>query len=366
MKKILTGALILSPILLTSCWNKNIPAEESVEPSRASTMSQEEANHLLADSDFSLENATLQDLSSHIRSTSGISNIPAYIESLTGTDQNTVIKKAYLQSFVGDYTQANQARDELCSYSNAHCAQKNIEIKVPKAVDKSGAAVAGTQVYIDTKKIQNAPTETRLYDNMVHRIRIAKEGYLDSYGSLNAVEGGYNTLEASGVLKKAEAHTSSPATEAVVKKVTNFEYHVPANAFVDQSGKAVTGDVDVYYFSMDQSDQDLSIFGLSAFGPDGNLIGDSMITYGMPLVTAYQDGNPLRIIRPIEGTGTILGINDTMNLKDVPKNVWLNGAELLEYGIPPFWSLNRETGTWTETRMMILDEQGNYRFEIIR
>ncbi len=117
---------------------------------------------------------------------------------------------------------------------------------------------------------------------------------------------------------------------------------------------------------MNQDDQDLSIFDLSAFGANGELVGDNMITYGMPLITAYKDGEPLRIVKPIQGTGTILGITPAMDLKNVPKNVWLTGNELLTHGIPPFWSLNRETGVWTESKMMILDEAGNYRFEIIR
>jgi hypothetical protein len=53
-------------------------------------------------------------------------------------------------------------------------------------------------------------------------------------------------------MKKAELHTSTPASQSTKQKVTNFEYSVPANAFTDMAGNPVTGNVDIYYFSLDQ------------------------------------------------------------------------------------------------------------------
>ncbi len=187
MKKVLTGALIISPLLLTSCWNRDIAPQEPADTSRAATMTQEEAKTLLADADFSVHNASLQDLAGHLRSGSGSQNMHEYIASLSGSDQDTIVKRAYIQSFVGDYTNANKTRDELCSYNSAFCQQADIDIKIPKIVDKKGNAIENVRVYVDTKKI-NTPSDARLYNDMVHRIRVEKEGYLDTYGYLNALQ----------------------------------------------------------------------------------------------------------------------------------------------------------------------------------
>ena len=50
-----------------------------------------------------------------------------------------------------------------------------------------------------------------------------------------------------------------------------------------------------------------------------------------------------------------------MDLKNVPKWVYLGKEELEKYGIPPFWYL-RKDWTWIVWEMKILDEAWNYEF----
>lgn len=374
VKKIVYISLLLGITLsLTSCGGKtdtDIVLKDSgakQDTSRAARMAPEETKAILSDSGFTLQWASIQGLSQHIRSTSGTTNIRQYINSLTGSDMNSTLQRSYLQSFVWDYEKANAERDKLCSYNSAVCPQDQFTLNLPTIVDKkTWEPVKNTRVYINTKRVGTVSPKVALYNDMVHRVRVEKEGYLDSYGMLNALPGGHSVLEAGAKLKPAELHISVPVDTPITQKVTNFTYTVPANAFVDGAGKPVSGKVDLYFFSMDTGDQDLSIFQLNAFAKDGTLLWDNMITFGMPLVTAYQNGVPLDIKIPIDGTGTILNQTSEMDFQNVPKNVWLWEKELLKYKIPPFWSLNRKTGTWTESQMMILDTKGNYRFQIIR
>jgi len=143
-----------------------------------------------------------------------------------------------------------------------------------------------------------------------------------------------------------------------------MQYTIAPNSFKNANGETVTGEVEVYTFSLDREDNaDLSVFQLDAYDANGVKVGDSFITFGMPYVTAYQNGEALEIASPIEGTGVIL-YQDGMDLVNVPKNEWLSGDQLEQYSIPPFWNLDRKAGVWHETQMMILDEAGNYRFRL--
>lgn len=373
MKKSLSvSILVLTAFVLSSCrsgtelpssWNNT---DQKASLSRAEQLTPEEVQSILANSWFTLSKSNVTDISNHLRADNSWNNIQNYINSLTGSDINSKMNRSYLQSFMGDYQNANRTRDELCSYNPATCPQSDIELKINTPLDaKTGEAIGKTNIYVNARKIDTS-TKPKFYNNMVHRIRVEKEWYLDTYGLLNAIPGGYNKLDADPKMKKAELHTSTPASQSTKQKVTNFEYSVPANAFTDMAGNPVTGNVDIYYFSLDQWDQGLSVFQLSTFYADGTLAGHSMFTFGMPIVTAYQNGLPLKIRSPIEWSGAILGVTPEMDLQNVPKNVWLWAKELLKYKIPPFWSLNREAGIWTESKMMILDTKGTYRFQISR
>lgn len=51
-----------------------------------------------------------------------------------------------------------------------------------------------------------------------------------------------------------------------------------------------------------------------------------------------------------------------MDFEGVPKNTWLKFEELMKYGIPGYWRLDRSSGVWTESEMQILDTDGHYHF----
>jgi hypothetical protein len=90
-----------------------------------------------------------------------------------------------------------------------------------------------------------------------------------------------------------------------------------------------------------------------------------MITFGMPYITAYDtNGNRLYIWNEIVWRWYIQNDDKApgIDLKNVPKDVLLDKAELEQYGIPPFWNLDLESWVWYESKMKILDTSWAYEF----
>lgn len=85
----------------------------------------------------------------------------------------------------------------------------------------------------------------------------------------------------------------------------SITYTIAPDTFTTVDGKKVTGKIDLYLFALTKGDNSLSAFQLDVFSASGSNVGGSMVTDGMPFVTAYQDGVILKISKPIDGIGQI-------------------------------------------------------------
>ena len=351
------GIILTTSILLSSCWRTEEKMNQTGATQSGITYTSEKID---------LTNDSLEDLSSHIYSASGNANIGKYIQELSGAEPATREKRAYLNSFVWNYKDALADKNSLCKENPTECKGEYITLQVWSASDQDGNAIANPNVYLNGEKI-NATTgisKPEVYKNFVHRVRVEKEGYLDAYSKLNGVEWGFNELTINPKLARADATATLNNREWGVKNAWAMNYTIAPNSFVKENGEPATGEVNVYMFSLDRNDNDLSVFSLDAFGAGWERLGDSFITYGMPYITAYQNGEVLKIDRPIEWTGTIL-YTEGMNLKGAPKNEWLGRQQLEQFNIPPFWQLDRVNGVWKESQMMLLDDMGTYKFRLL-
>ena len=84
------GVIILSSLILTSCW-KSVNTTQTGSTESGGTFTTEVID---------LKKDSLEALSSHIYSASGNANIGTYIQELTGSEPATKEKRAYLNSFV--------------------------------------------------------------------------------------------------------------------------------------------------------------------------------------------------------------------------------------------------------------------------
>jgi len=135
-----------------------------------------------------LGNDSIEYLSAHMFSGSGQASVQDYIAALTGSDADTVEKRAYLQSLIGDYAEAISARDTLCETNPEECPGTYIVLDVGPASDQSGNTISSPRVYLDGAVISPDEKSPLVYNNFVHRVRVEKEGYLDAYSELNGVE----------------------------------------------------------------------------------------------------------------------------------------------------------------------------------
>jgi len=88
------------------------------------------------------------------------------------------------------------------------------------------------------------------------------------------------------------------------KLVTKFaEYEIPEDAFVID-GKSYNGKVDTFLYFFDENSVPPDLVSLDVFGEDGDFVGTSMASFGMPYVQFYSpdhkridvlSSNPMRI-----------------------------------------------------------------------
>lgn len=311
---------------------------------------------------FSTNSGTVGDITSYLQGWQR--NIRELIESLTGSDIASVQKRSYLKSYMGDYSGALAERDALCKTTIDQCPMANIILDVGTAQDQSGATIESPRVYLNGQAIamESAIAQPLVYSDMVQRVRIEKEGYLDSYGKLNDIEWASKTFSVQPTLAKAATQIKIDANDTGTYTGSDISYTITPDTFATIDGKKVTGTIDVYLFGLTRSDNDLSAFQLDVFSASWVNVWSRMITDGMPFVTAYQDGQELNIIKPIVGIGKMKSDRLMTGLKSVPKNTWLSPTELEKYNLPGFWRLNRSSGVWMDSEMQILDETGTYMF----
>lgn len=377
MRKYLSILIIglILPIFLTSCWKKATPPTEEVvqETVENSPYTLEQLETMFAEEEKKefvpqSESVDVIDISNYL--SSGQKNIKDLIASLSWSDTESVEKRAYLKSFMGDYSWALADREDLCKTDNTQCKKESITIEFSQIADQSGSIVSAPNIYLNSTKLdtQSAVLQAEVYDNMIHRVRVEKEWYLDAFAKINGVEWVPLELKINSTMSKAalaiQMDNQVGGTYTVGTWTNSIMYIIPPNTFSYEDGKIVNGIVNVYLFSLWYQDQDLSVFALDTFSPDGINMGSSMVTDWMPFVSAYSDGKELIITKEIEGEGMMeMNQTFTLNLEDVPKNQWLNNETLIEYWLPGYWRLDRKNGVWIESEMQILNTEWRYRFK---
>ena len=198
-----------------------------------------------------------QDVSSYLQSDSR--NIRELIESLTGSDTATVTKRSYLRSYMGDYSGALADRDTLCQADATQCPQPTILLEVGTARDQSGETIESPRVYLNGKSItmESAIAQPAVYSDMVHRVRVESEGYLDSYARLNDTgTGGYKTLAIQPTMAKSETKIEMDnqigGTYTVGSGSDSITYALTPDTFTTRDDKKVTGKINLYLFSLTQ------------------------------------------------------------------------------------------------------------------
>ncbi len=108
---------------------------------------------------------------------------------------------------MGDYSGALAERDALCKTDTTQCPKPSIILDVGTAVDQSGTVISDPQIYLNGQPIvmESSVAQPPVYDDMVQRVRVEKEGYLDSYAKLNDTgTSGYKTLAIQPTMAKAK------------------------------------------------------------------------------------------------------------------------------------------------------------------
>jgi hypothetical protein len=258
---------------------------------------------------FSVNSGSTADITTYIHS--GERNIPELIASLTGSDAETVSKRSYLRSYMGDYSGALSERDSLCKNDTKECAKYGITLDIASIVDQSGTIITTPNIYLDGQPltVESSIVQPKAYDDMIHRVRVEKEGYLDSYQKLAGAESGIKQFSIAPVMAKAslmvEMDNQTGGSYTAGEGSGAINYTIAPDTFVTLDSKVVQGKVNLYLFALGKTDNSLSSFNLDVFSASGSNVGTSMVTDGMPFVTAYQDGKELRIKTPIVGIGTM-------------------------------------------------------------
>lgn len=332
---------------VTSTWETEVTVKEEVEEVK----------------DF--RELSIFDLSRELYSSEQAKNLKQKIQDLKAEWTNENKQKAtYLESFLWDYKTALAEREALCAENDnpVYCAKSNLQVWTFLPEDEKWNLLENVKVTLDGKELSSlnyVPAENTFY----HLLKYSKEWYLDFFQQINMWTQNFDIL-VSPVLVEAEFMKEVDSTTNLWEKTTNFTYVIPGGNYVTLDWESYTWKVKAYFFDLDQTENSSNAFSLNAFDENGSLVGDSMITFGMPYVKFYdENGNELKVKWWYTWLGFIQNQNKApgIDLVNVPKNIFLGKAELDKYKIPPFWILT-DSGVWVEGEMKILDEKWNYEF----
>ncbi len=364
---------VISPLLLSSCWwNKEIitPADTPEVVKAEHTIEELQAIFDQVDKQvIAVESWSVDVLNVLNYASLAWRDFPQMIRSITWSDELSVSKRAFLKSYLGDYSGALAERRQLCESQWDNCWEQILTIELWSVLDQEdqfvgmpNISINGTSVPTDSNIVQSD-----IYSDMVNRVRLEKEWYMDAYDKINSLPGVPLNISISPVMARADSSVEMDNQVGGVFSAgtwsSAFTYTIEPDTFVLWDSTSAKWKIQVYFFAFWKEDQWLSTFRLDTFSENGISIGGNMVTDGMPFITAYQDGKSLKIAKPISGIGTLSPNSlNPMDLENVPKNTWLDNNALLDYWIPGYWHLNRETGVWTSSVMQILDNNGTYKF----
>ena len=363
MKKYFLVLLMIT--FLASCWQK-----EEVKPETASSTTQTWINQEQIvekeeePKDFRF--ISMFDISNEMYTKTGSQNLYEKIETLKNDKKIENKQKAtYLESFVWDYENALKNRKELCEKENdpKFCENKNLVVASFSPVDQDWKYLENVKLTIDWGKEVKNSSRISLEPNFAHRLKYSKEGYLDFHFKAN-LKNTWDEISFLPKLVKADLEKEQNSIQRVYEKTENFTFKTNGNNYLTKDGKEYNWKVKLYFFDLDETNNDANAFNLDVFDEKGSLTGTSMVTFGMPYIKAYNEkGEELDLKWWFTWSWIIQNQHKAINmdLKNVPKNVYLWKTELDKYGIPPFWVLT-DNWVWKESKMKILDEKWNYEF----
>jgi hypothetical protein len=290
----------------------------------------------------------------------------------SSSDYEDKQKATYLESFVWNYKEAKKDREVLCQNApenDVFC--RDIELKLTSYLpeDTNWNYLDWVKLYLDGEEVWKLLGKNNLVleNNFLHRISAEKEGYLDFFGKYYVNSGVSSSIKESFSPKLTEAYTwvTIKSNEVSELSTYNYTFNIKPNTFVDKNGNVYNWDIKVYLFDLDISNNDENSFNLDAFTDNLSYAWGSMVTFGMPYLTAYDtEWNRLYIWDEITWKWQIQNIDrqPDIDLVNVPKNVFLGKAELEAYNIPPFWNLDITSWVWYESKMKILNSEWNYEF----
>jgi hypothetical protein len=200
--------LAVIPLILISCGKKEVPVEKPTIPvAQYPTYTREQLEAMSSEAAkkvFSVNSGSIDDLTSYLQG--GSRNIQDLIASLTGSDAATVAKRSYLRSYMGDYSGALADRDSLCKNDVKECAKYGITLDISSTVDQSGTVITAPNIYLNGQllTVESSILQPKMYDDMVQRVRVEKEGYLDAYQKLEGAETGIKNFAVKPIMAKAD------------------------------------------------------------------------------------------------------------------------------------------------------------------
>lgn len=363
MKKYFLVLLMLA--FLASCWQKEeVKPEVSTSTTQTWTNQEQIVEKEEEPKDFRF--ISMFDISNEMHSKTWSQNLYEKIETLKNNEKIENKQKAtYLESFVWDYENALKNRKDLCEKENDpnFCGNVSFNLSYFSPTTKTWEEIEDYKVSVNGKEISKR-SELEWYNSFWSSVKFSKEGYLDYYQKFNIQN--YNPfVSIAPVMLKADLEKEQDSTQRIFEKTENFTFKAEGNNYLTKDGKEYNWKVKLYFFDLDQNDNDNNVFRLDAFDENGSLVWNTMVTFGMPYLKAYSENwEELRLKDGFTWTWFIQNQEKTfkMDLKNVPKNIYLGKTELDKYGIPPFWVLTNEW-VWKASEMKILDEQWNYEFK---
>ncbi len=262
---------------------------------------------------------------------------------------NHFVWASILESLIWNYNKSESLRNKVCINNNSEvCYKRDINISYDK---------------LEWFKLES--NNKWLYNNNIYRFKFSKKWYLDVFEKVYLTKYSDKHIKAEWKTLKSKYTESIDNSKSFEYKTKNFSFYIKPNTFT-YNWKPVEWKIDVYFFDIGSSDWNLNVFNLDSFDERYNYIWSAMITLGMPLVKAYKWDNELDISIPISWTWKI---QDTyrapwIDLKNVPKNIFLGIDELKKYNIPPWWHYDKNKWVWFSSYMKILDEEWNYEFNL--
>ena len=373
--KIILSIFLLS-LLLVSCGKK----QEEVKKNSENKVKRENVVKKEEKKDFKLEKfnkditkISFLELNNSLYSNWWWENLKEKIRILSSTGQTIENKQkaTFLESFLWDYKNALKNREKLCRENNKSNFCKKIDLKLIsyRPIDYKWNIIDNVKISIDWREKWKLKWKNsfNIENKFIHRIKISKEWYLDFYKKIFIDDNSFRKESINPKLRKADLVKIINSDKKENIKTNNFEYSISENSFSTKKWKKYSWKVKLYVFDIWENDWDLNVLNLDTFDKDWNYVWNSMVTFGMPLIKAYDlKWNELKISKAIVWKWKIQNKEKAPNIDLiwVSKNKWLDRNDLEKYNIPPFWYLDQDNWVWRESQIKILNSKWYYEFKL--